>query len=806
MGPKLGSLRLYGGTRRASVGLLALVLGFMLIGPTALAVHDEGLFELDGNATASAAAGDDWSQIEAGGGNAIATAFITDGSDPQDTTYLHTGGSKDIEDFSEWVPTTTDEAPDKDEILHAFAAAYNDNDGDFIIYFGLDRFDASGDAQVGFWFTQDTISMTGSGVDGNHQVGDILVLSDFVTGGSVPNIRVFTWVGSGGSDGSIDEVTSSGNPDCSAAGAGDERCAIVNADTEDAPWSFTNKSGGHDFLPGEFYEGGINLTELGIDVGCITTFIAESRTSQSTSARLKDVAMGAFPVCGISVEKTGDSLSKVGDQAHYEITVENTGVVKLYKESIVDDVLGDLTDGTDANITSSDCGDFLDADDSCTIELSYTVQQGDDDPLVNHVDVVYDSKANLTGSEVTDGDSHSLNLFQPSVEVVKTGDTSSKVGETVTYDFEINNTSSSDAPDLVMDSISDSLLGDLADDAPAACDTLASGDSCSFSVDRVIQADDPNPLPNTVTVHYHPEGFPNDITDTDDHSVGLFEPSVTITKTGDTLGKVTDPVNYHFEIENTSSENTPDLVLDSIVDTLLGDLGEAATDAGCDTLASGETCEFDAQRVVQQGDPDPLPNTVTVHYHPEGFASDVTSNDSHEVNLFQPSVTVDKAGPASVTVGQPLTYTFTINNTSSADSPPLEIESMTDVGTGWAGLGDLTDEAVAGGCETLASGASCQFTVTITAPASPSPLANTVTVLYHPEGFPNDITDSDDHTLGLVQVLPRKIVLPQTGSDTGLFLTLGMALVLAGLGIRFLVTVRGVRSLVGSWRLPAALA
>ena len=44
---------------------------------------------------------------------------------------------------------------------------------------------------------------------------------------------------------------------------------------------------------------------------------------------------------------------------------------------------------------------------------------------------------------------------------------------------------------------------------------------------------------------------------------------------------------------------------------------------------------------MQAGDPDPLPNTVTVHYHPEAFAdSDVQSSDSHEVNLFQPSVTV----------------------------------------------------------------------------------------------------------------------------------------------------------------------
>jgi len=770
--------------QRLGAMLLAIVLAFFIVGPTAFAVHDEGLFELDGDATASGAPGDDWSNI---GANAIATAFVTDGQAPVDKTYLKTGDSKDIKDFDEWVPTTTDEAPDKDEILHAFAAGYNDGDGDLIIYFGLDRFDASGDAQVGFWFAQSNVSIVGSSVVGDHQVGDILVLSDFVNGGSVPDIRVFKWVGSGGSDGPIDEVTASGDPDCNAADPGDDRCAIVNADTEVAPWPFLDKSGETDFLPGEFYEGGVNLTELGIDQGCITTFIAESRTSQSTDARLKDVAIGGFPLCGISVTKTGDALSKVGDQAHYTVAIENTGAITLYKESIIDDVLGNLTDGSDANITSSTCGASLAPGASCTIQMTYTVQGDDPDPLVNTVDIVYDNKANLTGTNVTDSDGHSTQLFQPSIQIVKSGDAQSKVGDNVHYTFEITNTSSDDAPDLVMDSISDSLLGNLADDAPAACDQIASGDSCSFTADRVVQADDPNPLPNTVTVHYHPEGFPNDISDTDDHSVDLFGPSVTITKGGDTLGKVTDNAHYTFEIENTSSENSPDLVLDSISDSLLGDLEVAAVAAGCDTLSPGDKCNFTADRVVQAGDPDPLPNTVTVHYHPEGFPNDISATDDHAVNLFQPSVTVDKAGPATVTVGQPLTYTFTINNTSSEDSPALELASMTDVGNGWAGLGDLTDEAVAADCGSLEPGASCQFQVTITAPASPDTLANTVSVLYHPAGFPNDITDSDSHTLGLVQVLGNKI-LPKTGTDVGLFMALGMALVLGGLGLRYLVT------------------
>jgi hypothetical protein len=37
------------------------------------------------------------------------------------------------------------------------------------------------------------------------------------------------------------------------------------------------------------------------------------------------------------------------------------------------------------------------------------------------------------------------------------------------------------------------------------------------------------------------------------------------------------------------------------------------------------------------------------------------------------------------------------------------------------------------------------------APIPPSPLNNTVTVLYHPVGFPNDITDTDDHSVTVLR-------------------------------------------------------
>src|SRR5262245_37959848 len=56
---------------------------------SALAVHDEGLFELDGNAVNDpAVAGDDWNQVFNGTSNAQSTQFITDKvNDQTDDTF-----------------------------------------------------------------------------------------------------------------------------------------------------------------------------------------------------------------------------------------------------------------------------------------------------------------------------------------------------------------------------------------------------------------------------------------------------------------------------------------------------------------------------------------------------------------------------------------------------------------------------------------------------------------------------------------------------------------------------------------------
>ena len=117
---------------------------------------------------------------------------------------------------------------------------------------------------------------------------------------------------------------------------------------------------------GTLFEGGIDMSALlgTNDIGCYSSFLAETRSAHSTNAQLKDFVLGAFAVCGVSVTKTGDELSKIGDSVNYTITVRNTGASKLYKRNINDTLLGAIaTDGVNVDpngyVVENTCGASL---------------------------------------------------------------------------------------------------------------------------------------------------------------------------------------------------------------------------------------------------------------------------------------------------------------------------------------------------------------------------------------------------------------------------------------------------------------
>ncbi|HWR66817.1 MAG TPA: hypothetical protein VN364_11930 [Bellilinea sp.] len=418
----------------------------------------------------------------------------------------------------------------------------------------------------------------------------------------------------------------------------------------------------------------------------------------------------------IAVDKTGTVQSKVGDPVDYTITLTNTSSADTpaMECTATDTLLGEVFNGVLA------LGDTV-------LNESYTVQAGDPDPLLNTVTLT----CSPTGfpNVLTASDDHSTDLFQPAIAVDKTGDTLSKVGDDVNYTITLTNTSEAGSPALNC-TAEDSLLGSVFSGVLAVGDTV-------IQTSRTVQAGDPDPLVNTVTLTCSPEGFPNVLTASDSHETNLFQPAVTVSKTGDALSKVTDPVNYTITLSNTSSADTPAMTC-TATDTLLGQVWNAVVPLG-DTV-------INTSRTVQAGDPDPLVNTVNISCGLEGFPNVLTGSASHSTDLFQPAVEVIKTGPATAATGDTVTYHFVINNLSSSGSPDLILDSVTDTV-----IGSLTAIAAANGCSTLAAGGSCSFDANYTIQAGdPDPLVNVVTVHYHPANFPNDITDTDDHSLDLI--------------------------------------------------------
>ncbi len=344
--------------------LTALCLAGAMLMPSAYAgVNNIGLFELDGNPqddTTTPIPGDDWDTPPAKGvNNAVYFTGIIPDPYPQS---IFDGGKKDIQDISSW--SYKDGAvPDKDNLTNAYAAAYmGDHDSNpntpshLMLYFGADRFANVGDAFMGFWFFQEEVKAADGGkFTGKHTPGDTLVLVDYPQGANeVPYIAVVQWdttcTKAASNDPSPTECAaanlrlireSNGATPALCDSTDQDACAITNLGEIDSPWAYEPKDGTVNKFPYEsFFEGGIDLTEL-VGNKCFSSFMAETRSSSSFTASLKDFVLGSFENCSIKIVKTCKDSVLTSDQLAIENTfegyVENTGIGTLYDVTVMDD-------------------------------------------------------------------------------------------------------------------------------------------------------------------------------------------------------------------------------------------------------------------------------------------------------------------------------------------------------------------------------------------------------------------------------------------------------------------------------------
>ncbi len=391
----------------AIFSVTVLLAGFAAL--PAQAVHDLGVFELEGNAVNDPGPGDDWDNVchqvtitEDTGGtipDQCATAGDTTGASAlswaeeldRNASIFTGGGSKDQQNVSAWAwKDGAGGLPDKDNLLHGFAARYSSTSCPAgsptpcdLLYFGSDRFDNSGASQEGFWFLQNacTLGNTKSGggfnftcqepgtpgdpTDDFHRVGDLLVLTNFSNGGTESEIAVYKWVGAGGSDGTLDFLAAFSNK-CDPALADDNACGVVNpSNGTSSPWTFLDKSGNTTYLQGEFFEAGVNLSspEINLAGECFATLVSETRSSFSVTATLKDFVLGSFAQCKATMVTTPSKTSVTpGEAVHDTATVTGNNPSKTPSGDVTfflcsfPEASTDVCDGSDAAHTGTSIG------------------------------------------------------------------------------------------------------------------------------------------------------------------------------------------------------------------------------------------------------------------------------------------------------------------------------------------------------------------------------------------------------------------------------------------------------------------
>lgn len=137
--------------------------------------------------------------------------------------------------------------------------------------------------------------------------GDLLIVADFPGQGTgdPANIKLLMW--SGGAMKNL--LFISQNATCDPSNDSQVICAITN-DYEDiyTPWYYAGKFLNGNTIPARnFFEGGLVVNELvklgGMDyVPCYSSFLAETRQSNSIDAALEDFATGGLGKCGVSFD------------------------------------------------------------------------------------------------------------------------------------------------------------------------------------------------------------------------------------------------------------------------------------------------------------------------------------------------------------------------------------------------------------------------------------------------------------------------------------------------------------------------
>lgn len=365
-----------------------------------------------------------------------------------------------------------------------------------------------------------------------------------------------------------------------------------------------------------------------------TTNVATVTGEDSLGGPVSDTDSATVEVFNpaITIVKSADPVVIVpGALVAYAYLVTNTGDIALHDVAVDDDKLGFV-----------DTIGMLGAGQSATVYAYANPME--DVTNIGTVTGYYGTAETDFYGMVTAWSSATVDVVNPGVEVVKTAAPSPVVaGTTVTYSYLVRNTGDVALVDLV---VTDDVLGSIGTIA-----SLPVGEETVLTATSVLTADTYNVA--TVTgadVYRHP------VTDTDDETVEVFNPSIEIDKSvSDTTVLAGQVVTYSFLVTNTGDIDLFDI---EVTDDKLGTIGTIAS------LAAGSSATLTMDSAIS-ADVTNIGTATGYYGEPESdFFGSVTDTDSAAVDVIAPAVEVVKsASPSMAVAGTEITYSYLVRNT-----------------------------------------------------------------------------------------------------------------------------------------------
>jgi len=442
------------------------------------------------------------------------------------------------------------------------------------------------------------------------------------------------------------------------------------------------------------------------------------------------------------VKSVTPSVAAVGTEVTYTITVKNTG------EAPISNVL--VTDAT-INKELTIAGPIAPGA-TGSVQVKYTLKAGD------FKDGVFTNVACLKGTQTCDD----AKVSEPKVELIKSGPTTARPGEKVTFTFKVKNVG---IVDLTNITITDETLSEYTDE-PVIIEidgNLKPGEtSDEVEYEFTIPADfEGNTFKNVAVVTSNPIDPETkrpvtgvEVKDEDDHEIKLIR--WTATKTADKSVVVPGTtVTYTITVKNTGGTVLENI---EVSDPTIG-FPENGEPVIIETLAVGESKSVTATYVIPSDfEGDTFKNVALVCIptdSEEGIDAGADNCQEPEAEVDIARLSITKTADKDVAFpGEEVIYTFVVENTGAVDIDPGMIND--DI------LGEIGDPGVLKPGEKATftkeytvdeeaeAGDEVVNTATVCAPVpgvDAEELTDEDCVTICPEDSLSVLCDQDDHTL-----------------------------------------------------------